>query len=132
MVLIMITQKAWEEHFLCYIFCHMFMHACVYLVKLQVMQNPIMKCTKGGDRMSFSVSQGSKAVFLVATLFCVFASLINIGDSNVPVLVNRRSKGDIYVNFNSTELLTCHHENNLTFLVDERRCVKNQELFNGN
>ena len=32
---------------------------------------------------------------------------------------------------NSSDHLVCHADNNLTYLVNERRCVKNQELFSG-
>ena len=90
-----------------------------------------MEFTKDGDRIC-SVFQGSKSVLLVALLYCVtvFASLI--GDANVPVTVNRRLNGDIYTNFNSTDSSACHDDNNLTFLVNERKCVNNQELFKGN
>ena len=90
-----------------------------------------MEFAKVADRI-FSVSQGSKSVLFVVILFCAFASLINIGDTNIPVTVNRRLNGDIYTNFNSTDSSACSDDNNLTFLVSERRCVNNQELFNGN
>ena len=46
--------------------------------------------------------------------------------------VNRQLSGDSYTAYNSpSKGSTCHDDNNLTLLVSERRCVKNEELFNG-
>ena len=45
--------------------------------------------------------------------------------------VNRRLSGDIYNVFNSTVHFACSDGGNLTFLVSEKRCVNNEELFNG-
>jgi hypothetical protein len=58
----------------------------------------------------------------------LLASLVD-SDDNVPLNVTRRIGGDIYAT--STNFFTCHDDHNLTFLVGERRCVKNEELLNG-
>ena len=70
-----------------------------------------------------------KLVLFKAFLFCILASHI-VSDINVPVRVKRRLTGDIYYD-NLTNFYICHDDDNLTFLVSERRCVKNQELLNG-
>ena len=70
-------------------------------------------------------------MLLKVCLFCVFASYIT---SDIPVVIKRRLNGDIIyydLNVTSTNFITCGDDNNLTFLVSERRCVKNQELLNG-
>ena len=93
-----------------------------------------MEFTKIADKIcNSSVYQGSKSVLFIVILFCALKFTSLIGDTNVPVTVNRRLNGDIYyTNFNSTDPSACSDDNNLTFLVSERRCVKNQELFDGN
>lgn len=71
---------------------------------------------------------GSKLVHVL--LFCVIVSH-TVSDDNVPVMVSRRLT-DIYQyhNVSSTSHFSCD-EVNATFLVSDRRCIKNQELFNG-
>ena len=75
------------------------------------------------DKISF----GSK---LVLILLCVIASHCTVSDDNVPVEVRRRLGGDI-VYVSSTGHFSCDKVN-LTFLTSDRKCVKNQELINGN
>ena len=53
-------------------------------------------------------------------------------EEGIPVSVHRRQGGDSFHILNSSEQFVCHDDNDLTYLVHERRCVKNQELFNGN
>ena len=53
-----------------------------------------------------------------------------ITEDEVSVSVSRRLSGDLYKNFNSSVYYTCQGDN-LTFLVSERMCVKNQELIDG-
>ena len=78
------------------------------------------------------ISFGSKLAFLRAFLFCELATHITtISDVDVPVRVGRRISGDIYY-VTSSSYSICHDNDNVTFLVSERRCVKNQDLFNGN
>ena len=49
--------------------------------------------------------------------------------------VNRRLNGDVYNTIitvpNSTGHSVCSDDGNLTFLVSDRRCVNNEEFFNG-
>ena len=57
------------------------------------------------------------------------SSLISITDGVVE-LVTRRLTGDTYtLTQNNSKVILC--SDNLTFLVNERRCVRNEELFNG-
>ena len=44
--------------------------------------------------------------------------------------VERRSYGDIYMSTDAT-VLTCHEDDELTYLVDEDKCVTNGELMRG-
>ena len=65
---------------------------------------------------------------LVAT---VLSNLqVAVTEDDIPVLVTRRLSGDFYMNYNSSEYYSCH-DDNLTFLVSERICVKDQELIDG-
>ena len=70
-----------------------------------------------------------KLVLLKTFLFCILASHI-VSNVTVPVRVTRRLTGDIYYD-NLSNYYICRDDDNLTFLVSERRCVKNQELLNG-
>ena len=52
--------------------------------------------------------------------------------TRIPVSVHRRLGGDSFQVLDPSDQLLCHDDNNLTYLVHERRCVKDQELFSGN
>lgn len=76
---------------------------------------------------------GLKSVLVKAVLFYALASpIITISNVDVPIRVRRRIGGDIYYFTSSNNSFTICHDDNITFLVSERRCVKNQELFDGN
>ena len=72
-------------------------------------------------------------------VYCALFSLILVSLLNYVALkevlesVSRRLSGDSYFTIlsNSTIESICHDGSNLTFLVNERRCAKNEELFNG-
>ena len=64
-------------------------------------------------------------------LFCIILARLIASDVNVPVSVTRRIGGDIYY-VTSTRHFVCSNGNNVTFLVSENRCIKNEELLNGN
>ena len=71
----------------------------------------------------------SKLILIIALLFRVFASHVV---SDVTVTISRRLSGDI-ITYNisgSTSHITCN-EDNPTFLVSDKRCVKNQDLIRG-
>ena len=70
---------------------------------------------------------GSKLIFIIALLFCMFASHVV---SDVTVTISRRLSGDIYNISGSTSHITCD-EDNSTFLVSDKLCVKNQDLIRG-
>ena len=65
----------------------------------------------------------------------ILVSLLSLAALKEQILqsVSRRLSGDSYTvsAHNSSDHLICHDGNNLTFLISERRCVKNEELFNG-
>ena len=52
-------------------------------------------------------------------------------EGRVPLLVNRRIMFDTYVCANTGNLMDCQADANTTYLVSERRCVKDQELLGG-
>ena len=72
-------------------------------------------------------------------VYCVLFSLMLVSSLNCVALkevlesVSRRTGGDSYFTTlsNSTIESICHDGSNLTFLVNETRCAKNEELFNG-
>ena len=66
-------------------------------------------------------------VILVSSLSFVHVVL----QEEVVESVARRFSGDSYTLSNTTGQRICHDDGNLTLLVDERRCIKNEELFNG-
>ena len=71
---------------------------------------------------------GSVLLMVVVTLKLIAS------EEGVPAIVHRRLSGDTYRYLNSgnlTDLSICHDDGNLTFIVSERRCVKNQELIKG-
>ena len=65
-------------------------------------------------------------------LLVVVTSELVTSEELIPVSVTRRLGGDSFHVLNSSDPLLCGDDNNLTYLVHERRCVKNQELFSGN
>lgn len=71
---------------------------------------------------------GSKLVLIDVLLFYMIASH-TVSDNDVPITVTRRLSGDI-VHVSSTSHFSCD-KLNLTFLISDRKCVKNQELTNG-
>ena len=64
-------------------------------------------------------------------LFCIILASLIASDVNVPISVTRRIGGDIYY-VTSTTHFVCNNDNNITFLVSENRCIKSEELLNGN
>ena len=71
---------------------------------------------------------------ITATVACVF--IVNMCDSNgksesiVITAVNRKTYIDFYYNNNISTHFTCE-EDQETFMVEERTCVKNEDLFQG-
>ena len=59
------------------------------------------------------------------------SSLVALKDG-VVLSATRRLTGDTYtVAHSNSHVQRICHDSNLTFLVNERRCVENEELFNG-
>ena len=52
-----------------------------------------------------------------------------VSDAGVPVTVIRRFSGDI-IQYTAYSHISCG-DVNATFLVSDRRCIKNQQLFDG-
>ena len=73
-------------------------------------------------------------VFWLGTIFLsCFGSIVlktNGADSRIPVTVSRRLTGD-NITFSSGNQILCNIDDNLTYLVSERQCVRNQGLLNG-
>lgn len=67
-------------------------------------------------------------IVVVVTLFCTLVCI----EVAVPVKVIRRPCGDIVRFSNSSRDVICKADMKLTtYLVDEKRCVNNQDLYNG-
>lgn len=74
---------------------------------------------------------------LILLLLTVTALRLVSSEEEMPVsIINRRLTGDTFQYFiiNSSMPTSCIESgrNNLTFLVGDKRCVNNQDLFNGN
>ena len=54
-------------------------------------------------------------------------------DLSIPVSVQRRQSSDVYYYNNGSNHEICDNDNfiNVTYLVSERRCVTNEDLFSG-
>ena len=71
-------------------------------------------------------------------VYCALFSLMQVSSLHYAALkevlesVSRRLGGDSYFTSNSMLRSICHDDSNLTLLVNETRCAKNEELFNGN
>lgn len=78
-----------------------------------------------------NMAKDNKLVPLLAIL--VGSSKLVTGEEGIyiPVSVHRRLGGDSFQVLNSSDQLLCYDDNNLTYLVHERRCVKSQELLSG-
>ena len=75
----------------------------------------------------------SPCIILVSALISVALSK---EENSIVYLVSRRLSGDIYNTITvsySTGHMVCSNDGtgNLTFLVSEKRCIDNEELFNG-
>ena len=65
----------------------------------------------------------------LSVIMILTCTLEMAGSHETPEVVNRRDVGDTYqLSGSSTEV--CNEGNNLTYLVSEQRCVRNQELLN--
>ena len=75
-----------------------------------------------------------KNIDVYYTLFSLIlmSSLNYVALKKVLESVSRRLGGDSYFTSNSTVQSICRDDSNLTLLVNETRCAKNEELFNGN
>ena len=67
--------------------------------------------------------------YLLVIVYCVSKIVTSQEVADLPVEVSRRSSEDI-VYFNSNASYRCPSDN-ITYLVNERRCVDNEDLFNG-
>ena len=74
-----------------------------------------------------------KLVVVVVIITCLFASIAPVlGDHGalIPEWVQRRQSGDIF-NYANSEDNTSHINCDNSYLVDDKRCVMDQELFEG-
>ena len=72
-------------------------------------------------------------VFWLGTIFLsCFGSIVleTNGANSQIVTVSRRLTGDS-ITFSSGDRILCNIDDNLTYLVSERQCVRNQGLLNG-
>ena len=89
----------------------------------------ISSMTRARRRLYYYESFMLKAIVFVY----IINSLVSTkpcSEETVPVSVNRRPSGDIFVS-ESNISCTCNEDDNLTYLVAERQCVDNQDLLNG-
>ena len=67
-------------------------------------------------------------IILVSTLSSI---VLSKEENSIVYSVNRRLSGDIYTLSNLTGHIVCSEDGSPTFLVSEKRCVNNEEFFNG-
>ena len=54
-------------------------------------------------------------------------------DELIPLLVERQLGNDtVYFSSAHTNVISCNTDYKVTYLVDDKKCVSNQELLNGN
>ena len=68
--------------------------------------------------------------YMLVIVYCVSNIVTSQEEADFPVAISRRSSGDI-VFFNSNKSYYLCPSDNTTYLVNERRCVDNEDLFNG-
>ena len=72
-----------------------------------------------------------KLMVVVVIITCLLASIAPLlGGTLIPEWVLRRQSGDIF-NYVNSEDNTSHIHCDNTYLVDDKRCVMDQELFEG-
>ena len=80
--------------------------------------------------MAKSRDQGYSVIMHMYWLVSLLMRTGCVTSNEVPVAVSRRSTGDVF--FNSTNNTVRCSDGTGTYFVSERRCVRNEELFNGN
>ena len=73
------------------------------------------------------MKNGGLCSLIIMILFSLSLAVI---ENQTPISVTRRLSGDLYTNFNGSIHENCPDDNH-TFLVSERICVKDQELISG-
>ena len=72
--------------------------------------------------------------YVLCSLTLVSSLRLAVLEQEILQSISRRLSGDSYTEltvFNATNHLLCHDGGNLTFLVNERSCINNEELFSG-
>ena len=77
-----------------------------------------------------SLNMAERELRVGLSVIMILVCILEMAGSEIPEVVNRRDGGDIYQLLFSTGFETCSEGNNLTYLVSERKCVRNQELLN--
>ena len=64
--------------------------------------------------------------------FILLVSTTVSTDELVPVLVERQLGNDTAYFTSANNVITCNNDDKVTYLVDDKMCVSNQELLKGN
>ena len=80
------------------------------------------------EKAGLSLELRVKLLLVILALAC----MLETSGAETPVKVTRRYSGDFYYLYELEEPVrsVCRDDNNLTYLVDEQRCVSNHELLN--
>ena len=76
-----------------------------------------------------SLNMAERELRVGLSVIMILACILEIAGSEAPEVVNRRDSGDTY-QLSASSTKVCNEGNNLTYLVSEQRCVRNQELLN--
>ena len=81
------------------------------------------------------ISQRRMELLLLAVVFVCSQSVQSEEDvdPSIPLSVTRRLSSDLFYFYNSTRGVICDNDDyiNVTYLVSERRCISNEDLFTG-
>lgn len=66
-----------------------------------------------------------KWVLIATAWICV-----DLNEAEIPELISRRHSGDIITLYNVSFPETCRDGNNLTYVIEEQRCARDQDFLN--
>ena len=77
-----------------------------------------------------SLNMAERELRVGLSVIMILACTLEIAGSEAPEVVNRREVGDTYQLSGPSSIEVCNEGDNLTYLVSEQRCMRNQELLN--
>ena len=66
-----------------------------------------------------------KWVLIATALTCM-----DLHEAEIPELIRRRHSGDSITFYNDSSHETCSDDNNFTYVIEEKRCTRDQDFLN--